>query len=129
MRFLADEDRDRRIIEGIRRHMPRHDLAPIDERGLKGTPDRGVLELAIAEQRVLLTHDRNTMIHEAKALNREGESHHGVVLISRFDQIGRIVEDIATIAGASHADELRDRVEYLPLQATPHFPKCRENPT
>ena len=31
--------------------------------------------------------------------------------------------DIDTIAGASHADELRDRVEHLPLSAT--YPRRR----
>ncbi len=115
IRFLADEDLDGRIIRGVRRHFPEIELTSINELGLHGTSDPEVLRIASEQDRVLLTHDKNTMVPLALDSIRVGFYCPGVVHINRFSQMGRIIDDIALIAGASHEDEWRNQVKFLPL--------------
>ena len=115
MRFLADENLDGRILRGLRRHVDGIDVVTVVELGFEGMPDPELLVLADSLSRVLLTHDKKTMDKHVKAHIDAGLSIPGVVSIPRNLSFGTILEDIDTIAGASHADELRDRVEHLPL--------------
>ncbi|HEX2224095.1 MAG TPA: DUF5615 family PIN-like protein [Thermoanaerobaculia bacterium] len=55
MRFLADENLERSIIEGLRGRG--HDVASASESA--GSPDPEVLDRALAEGRVLLTNDKD----------------------------------------------------------------------
>jgi hypothetical protein len=61
VRFLADEDLDADIIRGLHSHEPAIDILDVKTAGLRGTADPEILELAAQEDRVLITHDRNTM--------------------------------------------------------------------
>jgi predicted nuclease of predicted toxin-antitoxin system len=62
VRFLADEDLDSDIIEGLRSHEPAIDILNTKETGLRGTKDPDLLEFAAQQERILISHDRRTMI-------------------------------------------------------------------
>jgi hypothetical protein len=65
VRFQADADFDRRIVQATLRHGAGIDLQPAtaarDGAGLRGMPDDQVLAAAAHEGRILLSHDHRTM--------------------------------------------------------------------
>lgn len=61
LRFAADEDFDGRIVEGLRLRVPDIDIVTVQEQRMRGAPDPEVLAWAASEERILLTHDLETM--------------------------------------------------------------------
>ena len=61
VRFLADENLDTDIIQALRAREPAIDILDVKTAGLRGTGDSELLELAVQQDRVLITYDRNTM--------------------------------------------------------------------
>jgi hypothetical protein len=61
VRFLADADLNRDIVDGVRLREPAIDFKTADDAALKGLSDFEVLELTGAEERVLVSHDTSTM--------------------------------------------------------------------
>ena len=63
VRFLADEDLDSDIINGLRSREPTIDILDVKNAGLRRTPDTVLLDLAAQQDRIVFTHDRRTMTH------------------------------------------------------------------
>jgi predicted nuclease of predicted toxin-antitoxin system len=61
VRFLADEDLHAGIIDGLRSREPAIDILDAKTAGLRGRTDSALLDLAAQQDRILITHDRNTM--------------------------------------------------------------------
>jgi hypothetical protein len=55
VRFLADEDLDSGIIEGLRSLEPAIDILDAKEAGLRGTKDPVILELAARQERIVIS--------------------------------------------------------------------------
>ena len=115
IRFLCDEDIDGRVLRGLQRRYPELDITSINDLGLKGASDPDVLRVAIEQDRVLLTHDVRTMRPLARRFIESGIAIPGLVCIDRNAQMGTILDDLATIAVASHEDEWRDQIMHVPL--------------
>ena len=62
LRLASDADVHGEIIRGLRRRMPEIDLVRAQDALPEGTPDPAVLAWAAAENRILITNDRNTMV-------------------------------------------------------------------
>lgn len=62
LRMATDADVHRAIIRGVRRHAPDVDLVHSLDVLAEGPPDPDVLVWAVAENRVLITNDRATII-------------------------------------------------------------------
>jgi predicted nuclease of predicted toxin-antitoxin system len=60
-RLLTDENFDGDIVRGLLRRMPELDVVRVQDVGLAETPDPNILAWAAADQRILLTHDRDTV--------------------------------------------------------------------
>ena len=61
MKLLADENFDGDIVRGLLRRTPDLDLVRVQDAGMSETPDPAILARAADEDRILLTHDRNTI--------------------------------------------------------------------
>ena len=61
LRLLADENFNNHLIRGLFRQNPLLDLVRIQDIGLSGADDPTVLDWAAQENRILLTHDVNTI--------------------------------------------------------------------
>ncbi len=61
MRFLADENFSRYIVRGIRLRNRTVDIISVQEAGLREMGDGELLEWAADKERIILTHDVNTM--------------------------------------------------------------------
>jgi hypothetical protein len=60
-RFLADNDFNGRVIDGLRRREPAIVCVRARDAGLASLPDPGLLEHAAMEGLIVLSHDRNTL--------------------------------------------------------------------
>jgi len=115
VRFLADEDIRSGIVLGLRSFEPAIDILDAKSSGLRGTSDSALLELAAQQDRILITHDCNTMPGYLQQRLAAGKSSPGVIVIpQRGVAIGEIIDLLLLIWAASDPAEWVNRVEYLP---------------
>ena len=55
--FLADENLNNNLIRALSRRRPGIDLQRVQDVGLRTHSDEEIIEYAVAERRILLTHD------------------------------------------------------------------------
>jgi predicted nuclease of predicted toxin-antitoxin system len=65
-RFLADVIINARILAGLKRLAPSCDALTAQDSGMATLPDPELLQQAAAQDRILLTHDVNTMITHSR---------------------------------------------------------------
>ena len=117
VRFLADEDLDTDIIQGLRSREPAIDVLDVKTAGLRGTEDPALLELAAQQDRVLVTYDRNTMTRHFRERLDAGKMSPGVfILPQQIAAIGHIIEWLLLVWAASQAEEWRNQIVYLPFR-------------
>ena|SRR5215472_3940301 len=115
IRFMADADLNDAIPRGCRRREPALDFRSANDANLEGLIDPDVLTLASAEDRILVSHDFQTMPrHFGDFLKARGSSP-GMILVPQHMPIGEAMEELLLIWGASYSEEWRDRWRALPL--------------
>jgi predicted nuclease of predicted toxin-antitoxin system len=112
IRFLADEDLNRDIVDGLRRIEPALDFETATQAGLLGMPDPEVLALAAAADRVLVSHDFHTMPWHFADFIAEHESA-GVILISQKMDLRDAIEGLLSQWAESNTEEWRNRIFIL----------------
>jgi hypothetical protein len=113
--FLADEDLRGSIVRAVRRLAPLIEISTVVEDGYSSATDQDVLALAWQRQRLLVSHDVNTMKSFAERRIADGEGIHGLLLVPQHHAVPSIVESLVLIWEASEFEEWRDRIVYLPL--------------
>jgi predicted nuclease of predicted toxin-antitoxin system len=117
LRLASDADVHGEIVRGLRRRLPAIDLVRAQDALPEGTPDPEVLAWAAAENRVLITNDRNTMVGFAYQRVAAGEPVPGVIVTTNEQAIGPAIDDILVIAECMPEEEIRGQVVvYLPLR-------------
>ncbi|MGH9943471.1 MAG: DUF5615 family PIN-like protein [Pyrinomonadaceae bacterium] len=116
LRFVVDEDFNNHIVRGVRHARPNIDLLRVQDAGFRTRPDIEVLEWAAPENRVLLTHDLETMPPQAYDRVRAGLPMPGVFIVEQSVSIGVAIEEILTLAECSAEGEWEGQVNYLPLK-------------
>jgi hypothetical protein len=115
IRFLADASLRGPIVHGCRRQEPAMDFLSANEADLAGVPDPDVLAIAAEQDRILVSHDYRTMLqHFADFLQARGSSP-GLIVVPQYMPIGKVVEELVLIWGASDAEEWRNRIVTIPL--------------
>jgi predicted nuclease of predicted toxin-antitoxin system len=94
IKLLTDENFDGDILRGLLRRMPILDVVRVQDIGLIAAHDPEILAWAAAEERVLLTHDRDTMPHFAYDRIRIGEAMAGVFLVGDQMPKGQAIEQL-----------------------------------
>jgi hypothetical protein len=117
LRLAADADVHGVIIRGLRRRMPTIDLVRVQDALPEGSPDSDVLAWTTAENRVLITNDRNTMVGLAYEFVASGSPLPGLLVTTNEQSVGSSIDDLLLITEHMSADEVRERVAiYLPLR-------------
>lgn len=114
--FLVDENINQKIVRGLLRHKPDLDLVRVQDVGLRGADDPSILTWAANQNRILVTHDANTIPKYALRRLDSGLHMPGVVIIPQDLPIKTAIEDILLLEEASLEDELQGQIIYLPLQ-------------
>jgi predicted nuclease of predicted toxin-antitoxin system len=116
MRFAADENLNGAIVRGLLRRRPDFDIIRVQDTDLTGEDDPLLLEWAAQENRILLTHDVNTLIGFAYERVRAGLPMTGVLIVDEAAQLGMVIEDLLLINECSLPNEWENQVHYLPLR-------------
>ena len=116
LRLAADENFNNDILRGMLRREPNLDVARIQDVGLSGVDDPGILAWAAEEGRVLLTHDINTITKHAYQRIEAGLRMPGVFEVSLDAPLGQIIDDLLLLALFSLDNEWQNRIGYVPLK-------------
>jgi hypothetical protein len=115
VRFLADEDLDSDIIEGLRFREPAIDILDAKKAGLRRVRDPELLELAAQQERILISHDRRTMTRYFGDRLAAGKSSPGMFIVAQRGPIGEVIASLLLVWAASQPEDWRDRIVYLPF--------------
>jgi predicted nuclease of predicted toxin-antitoxin system len=116
IKFLADENFNADILRGLLRQKSDLDIECIQDVGLSGADDSTVLDFAARDNRVLLTHDVNTITKYAYARLAAGEKMSGVIEVSRAVSISTAIRDILLVAECGLEKDFDGQIVYLPLK-------------
>ncbi len=117
LRLASDADVHGDIIRGLRRRLPDIDLVRAQDALPEGTPDLEVLAWAAAENRVLITNDRNTMVGFAYQRVAARELVPGLIVTTNEQSIGWTIDDILLVAENMSEEEVRAQVVvFLPFR-------------
>ena len=114
--LVADENFNNDILRGLLRRDPSLDIVRIQDVGLTKASDPVVLEWAAKENRVLLTHDRNTITKFAYERVAAGKPMPGVIEVSRSVPISTAIDDILLLTLTSNSGDWEGQIIYLPLR-------------
>jgi hypothetical protein len=123
IRFQADNDLKFGIVRAVRRSEPAIDFASAQETGLEGVGDPELLERAAGENRVLVSHDRRTMLDHFRCRLTAMKSSPGLLIVSQGSSIGLVAEAIVYIWSMSDPSDLCDQAHYLPSISRHVFPR------
>ena len=110
LRLASDADVHGGILHGLHRRLPEIDLVRIQDALPEGTLDPAVLAWAAAENRVLITNDRNTMVGFAYQRVAAGEPVPGLIAITNEQSVGSAIDDILLVAEYMPEEEIRGQV-------------------
>jgi len=115
LRLLADENFNGDVVRGLSLRRSDVDLVRVQDVGLAGAVDSVILSWCVANDRILLTHDRATMpLHAYRRLD-SGEKMAGIFVIHNRFPVGRAIDEILLLIDCSKQMEWNGRVVYLPL--------------
>ena len=113
IKLVSDENFDSDIVRGLLRRLPDLDIVCVRDAGLAGSVDQIILAWAAREERILLTHDRNTMPNYAYARVVAGEQMPGVFLVSNRMPKGQAVEELFLAVHCLSSEDCRDQILYF----------------
>jgi hypothetical protein len=112
--FLADNDFNEDIFQGVARTQPKVQITRLRDVDLATSSDANVLEWAAQQNHILLSHDVNTMSAaavERLALNKRLT---GLMLVHQRPLVIRaVIESLLLIWSASEAEEWHGQVIFL----------------
>lgn len=114
-RFQADNDLRSSIRTGVLRREPSIDFQSAYSASLDGVSDPEVLQLAMLQDRILITHDENSMPSHFRDFLASGNSSPGVLMVPQGAPVGQVIGSVLLVWIASEADEWFDRIAWLPL--------------
>ena len=115
IRFVADENFNGHIINGLKIRNPSIDLVRVQDIGLANSPDSEILKWAADTGRIVLTHDLATMPVDADDRLNAGLPMPGLFLIPQSRETGAMIDELQLIIECSSAEEWEGKVRYLPL--------------
>lgn len=115
LKLLADENVNGRILRGLRSQYPQINLLRIQDTPLIHASDPAILEYAVVHQRVILTHDKETMVGYAYERLKNKQPMAGLILLPANIAIGLAIEEIALVSLGYTMPEIHSQVVYLPL--------------
>lgn len=115
IRLLTDENFDGDILRGLLRRMPSLDVVRVQDVGLGETPDPVIIAWAAAEERILLTHDRDTVPGFAYDRVRRAEPMPGVFLVSDQMPRGQAIDELLLAIECYTADECENVIRHFLL--------------
>ncbi len=115
LKIVSDENFDSAILRGLQRRNKDFDIKRVQDIGLRSAPDPEILEWAAAANRILLTHDRDTMVNFAYERVKVSQAMPGVFLVSDQMQIGQAIDELVLAMECLAPSECANLVRFFPL--------------
>jgi hypothetical protein len=113
VRFLVDEDIPSALVSGLQLREPSIEILDVNAAGLRGTKDADLLELACAEGRVLISHDRNTMVARFCERIAAGRETTGLCIVPQRAALGFVIDRILVLWATTTQEQWRNRIEFI----------------
>jgi len=114
-RYLADNDLNDHIFEGLLRLEPAVETLHVRDVGLASAPDEQVLAYAAAGGWIVVSHDVSTMTAAAYMRVVAGEPMSGLFIAAQEAALSPTIDTLLVVWAASEAEEWHDQVRYLPF--------------
>jgi predicted nuclease of predicted toxin-antitoxin system len=115
IKLVSDENFDGDILRGLLRRLPELDVVRVQDADMAATPDPEILAWAAREQRILLTHDRDSVPGFAYARVSAGEPMPGVFLVSDHMQKGQAIDQLLLAIQCLNPGDCKDQVHHFPF--------------
>ncbi len=116
IRFQADNDLKRLIVDATLRREPHIDFQTAQAARLDGLDDEGVLRLAASQSRILVSHDKRTMPGALASFVASGGASPGVLLvIPQSLAIREVVDALILIWADDRADDWNNLIARIPF--------------
>ena len=116
IRFQADNDLKRIIVDATLRREPRIDFQSAHAARLDGLDDEAVLRLAASQSRILVSHDKRTMPAALASFVAAGGISPGVLLvIPQIAPVREVVDAPILIWADDRADDWKNLLAKLPF--------------
>lgn len=113
MQYAADENFHGDILEALQKSFPDLDVIRVQDTHLYQAPDPEVLEWAAQENRIILTHDVQTLVGDAYARLKQGLPMPGVILVPSTLAISKAIHELEVIIGAGQPNDFVNRVFFV----------------
>ena len=113
--MLFDEDMNHHMIRGLVRRVPDLDYTTVLDLDMSGDDDMAVLRAAAENERLLVSHDVNTMSATFSQLLAAGETSYGLLLVPQSLEIGRAIEDLELVCRVTANEDWVGTIEFLPI--------------
>jgi len=111
--LVADENFYGPIFRALVQRKPSLDIVRVQDVGLMGTDDPKILKWAAQRNRVLLTHDRETIPDFAYERVRNGREMAGVIIVPDQLAPGDFATEILSLLERATEEAFRNRVFFL----------------
>jgi hypothetical protein len=115
IKFAADENFNNDILHAVWRAALTLDIVRVQDTEAFGFSDPDLLRWLAKENRILLTHDVNSIPGFAKGLWKEGFTLPGIFLVHLSKPVAAVAQDILLIASCSSHEEWANQLWYLPF--------------
>lgn len=114
--LLADACFDHDLLRALLHHRPNLDIVTAQSLAMDSADDRELREWAARHDRVILTHDLNTLAGFAYERVQAGMPMLGVIEVRLGGAWSRIIDDLLLLITCATTDELQNRVHFVPLR-------------
>ncbi|MEP6486935.1 DUF5615 family PIN-like protein [Microcoleus vaginatus GB2-A3] len=115
LRLLSDENFNGDIVRGLFLRQPDLDLLRVQDVGLREADDPTILNWAVQNDRIVLSHDRVTMPDLAYEQLRDKEQMSGLFIINDRMPVRQAIDELLLLVNCSEQSEWKGVVLYLPL--------------
>jgi predicted nuclease of predicted toxin-antitoxin system len=113
--LLMDQNFDQDILQGLYRRIPNLDAVTAFDMGLSRVPDPELLAWAAENNRILVTHDHQTMPDHVANRIAAGGRVAGVIIVPQQLHIRRAIDDLEIIIMCSIESDWINPIHRLPL--------------
>jgi hypothetical protein len=115
IKLLSDASFNGELLAQVFKRAPGADLLIADEVGFLGAEDPAILAWAAANDRVVITSDKKTMIGFAYARVRAHLKMPGLIHVDQSVAPKDVVNDLVYLIECGVPDDFQDQVIYIPI--------------
>jgi hypothetical protein len=115
LRLISDKDFNDLVVRGLFRRVPEIDLVRAEDEGLDRAKDPDLLAWAAENDRIVVSHDRQSMIGFAYERVAQGLPMPGLFVVKQGVPIGELIEDLLILLLCSAEREWENQVVFIPF--------------